>query len=240
MPPETPATDPSTHGFPATRWSLVLGSQGQRGRAALNELCVRYWFPAYAYLRHLGHAPRRAQRLAAAFFDRLSTADFSREDVTPRFRDWLRARLAEFVAATGNSEPPEVPPLAGAPDVATLEHQLQYASYTDSPERLFEASFAEGVLAHGLQQLRKEAAEAGRSELFELLAPYVSREPGPDEAASLAQRSGLRPATLSMALKRLRSRFRELVEDELMQTMGDAGTLRAERAALLAALERRR
>ena len=44
--------------FANTRWSLVaaLDNDGGATLAPLLELCLRNWYPVYAYLRRCGHA----------------------------------------------------------------------------------------------------------------------------------------------------------------------------------------
>ena len=48
----------SREAFPLTRWSLITrvrqGSAEEVG-VAMEELCQRYWYPIYAFLRREGH-----------------------------------------------------------------------------------------------------------------------------------------------------------------------------------------
>jgi RNA polymerase sigma-70 factor (ECF subfamily) len=60
--------------FPTTSWSLVLAVRGgddDASSAAMEELCRRYWHPAYAFIRHSDHNHHDAQDLTQAFFQRL-------------------------------------------------------------------------------------------------------------------------------------------------------------------------
>src|SRR4029434_11039669 len=59
--------------FVTTRWSVVLsaGERSARGSEALAELCARYWYPLYAYLRRKGHIAAEAEDLTQEFFARL-------------------------------------------------------------------------------------------------------------------------------------------------------------------------
>ena len=57
-------------GFTTTHWSVVLAAQADstpKARAALTQLCERYWYPLYAYLRRSGHSADKAQDLTQAF-----------------------------------------------------------------------------------------------------------------------------------------------------------------------------
>lgn len=72
--------------------------------------------------------------------------------------------------------------------------------------------------------------------MFEELERFLSSAPRPGEYESIAQRLAVRPLLVSMAVKRLRQRFRELVDQELSETLSSAGDMAAERQALMQAL----
>ena len=64
-----PATEPhdphrTPNGqFASTHWSVVLAAaqtSSPEAEAALEKLCVAYWYPLYAYLRRSGHSPSLA------------------------------------------------------------------------------------------------------------------------------------------------------------------------------------
>jgi RNA polymerase sigma-70 factor (ECF subfamily) len=74
--------------------------------------------------------------------------------------------------------------------------------------------------------------------MCEALEPYLTREPLPGQYDELSHKLAIRPLALVMALKRLRQRFRELVREELADTVTTAEELAAEQQALLAALDR--
>ncbi|MEM1178809.1 MAG: hypothetical protein AAGM22_10740, partial [Acidobacteriota bacterium] len=68
---------PGNRQFMTTHWSLVVtaGRGGASGAGevhrALTELCRRYWYPLYAFVRSRGHGPEEAQDLTQAFFAQL-------------------------------------------------------------------------------------------------------------------------------------------------------------------------
>src|SRR6266480_7841404 len=59
--------------FVTTRWTAVLtaGEESPEGREALAQLCARYWYPLYAYVRRKGHSSPDAEDLTQEFFARL-------------------------------------------------------------------------------------------------------------------------------------------------------------------------
>src|SRR5690348_10314725 len=54
---------PSAAQFPTTCWSRVLAARDRstpEATEALAELCARYWYPLYAFIRRKGHGPDEA------------------------------------------------------------------------------------------------------------------------------------------------------------------------------------
>lgn len=230
--------------FTRTRWSLVrrlCAPRPEEARHALTELALRYWYPVYAYIRRCGHAPEIAQDITRAFFQQIAPEANSRVTAPRgRFRDWLLLRLNAFLAgdwrelAGGDS-------VTEAPSLDDLERRsLDERTMAGSPEQAFQRGFALEVLARGLKALRVEAGQAGHLAMYEALEPYLSRDPLPGQYEETGTRLGIRPLALVLALKRLRQRFRELVQQELADTVASGEELAAEQQALLAVLDRGR
>ena len=240
---------PSAHSgrrFAATRWSLVAAASGREPGAAqraLLELCLRYWYPVYAYLRGCGHPPAIAQDIARAFFEhvvggRLAVAEAR---AGGRFREYLLERLHRFLATDWRQavEGATVPEFAGSATVQELESRYQReSSPVLTPEQSYQRSYALEVLAIALARLRSEALQAGRLAMFEAMQPWLSAEPAPGEYEALARALGMPPLAAVVALRRLRQRFRELAESELVESVSSAEDLDTERRALAQALER--
>lgn len=229
--------------FLTTRWSVVAGSEGAAAaKDALTELSLRNWYPVYAYVRRCGHAPEAAQALTTGFFRELLSGRLkpTGAEPPPRFREFLLQALHSFLASGGSSSSGSSSkgPSAGLPLPPTdLEARVQAeAAVQGTPEQVFARSFAVEFLARAMHRLRREADQAGRLTMFERLEPFLTREPAPGELDAEAQRLKLSPLAALMALKRLRQRFRELVDDDLADTVGNVEGLHAEREALLAIL----
>jgi RNA polymerase sigma-70 factor (ECF subfamily) len=236
----SPAEDPSFADFTRTRWSMVRQLQGMNAdaRNALTELAVRYWYPVYAYVRRCGHPQEIAQDITQLFLQQVAEdLRSSRGAPLGRFSEWLLARLNVFLAGewrelTVAESLPEAPPLAELE--ARSRNEL---GPDDSPEQAYRRSFALEVLSRGLKRLRAEAHQTGHADMCQALEPFLTREPLPGQYDELGRKLSVRPLTLVMALKRLRQRFRELVRDELADTVASADELATERQALLAALD---
>ena len=223
-----------SHAGPAP-WSLLFGDRADDAPALVQTvagLCQRHAAAIYAYLRRRGHAPDASARLLHAF-----VAGQGRP-ATPAtsFRQWLPAAIDAFLAqpvATPDAPEPALPP------TAELERSFidsaASAPHADAPTA-FAADFALGMLANARARLQLEATQADRAGWYQHLAPWLAADPPPDQAAQLCATHRLPPHTLAVALKRLRQRFRELVDAELAATVADPDGLEAERMALHAAL----
>lgn len=223
--------------FNHTRWSLVAalrdGAQ-DNGRNPLEELSRSYWFPVYACIRQHGHAPAAAWRIAGQFFAALAgqirhqaPAGFG------RFRVFLFDRLQQFLAA-GAADPGGDAP---AGEVDALEQRMASELVGSvRPDSTFERSFGLQVLARSRERLAEETRRSERGAMYERLSPFLTAEPPPGSLPRLAAELGIGPLATQVAIKRLRQRFRELVEAELAETVTSPLELEAERAALLRAL----
>jgi RNA polymerase sigma-70 factor (ECF subfamily) len=246
-------------GFQTTRWSLVAAldhagdAPGVRplssapARQRLLELCLRYWYPVYVYQRRSGHGAQAAQALAARFYDTLlqRRGSGASRGHDGRFRTFLLAELHRFLAEdalaagpSGHATSPALAPDLPVPPLAQLEARRQREGDAGgSPELALRRGFALEVIAQAMHRIEVEAREAGRLPMFSALQPYLASDPVPGIYADIAQRLDVSPLFLSLALKRLRERFRELVDDELAQTVASAAALEEERRSLHAALQ---
>lgn len=228
--------------FAQTRWSLVAAARdgdAEIARHSLWSLCSAYWYPVYAYIRRCGHSADLAYDLAESFFSDLAQ-DLRVSDPRSqgRFRSYLLSRLSQFLAADWRQESRDAGSGMSAPlSRAELEarHRQERLAET-TPERAFQRSFAMEVLSQALRRLRLEAEQSGRLALFEQLEAYLTREPEAGQYQAMEQALGIRALALVVSLKRLRQRFRELVDEELAQTVSNAPELARERAALLVIL----
>lgn len=231
--------DAPVDAFASTQWSLVGRAAGDApgAQSALLSLCLRYWYPVYAYLRRSGHAPAHAQDMTRAFFQSLLRTQRVHAGVARhgRFRQFLLAELHRFLA--GDPAPSRAGGPPDGPELDTLEARLRSdAGAALSPERSLHRGFAVDLLGAARLRLEREAREAGRLAMFDALQPFLGREPEPGEYEAVARRLDVKPMLVSIAVRRLRQRFRELVDHELSQTLASGEDAQGERQALLQAL----
>ncbi len=248
MPPEHPPPEqvPASAAFAPTRWSLVAAAQGRSepARAALSELCQLYWYPLYAYLRRRGSRENDAQDEVQGFFadllarEALAAADPARG----RFRSFLLASLANHLAHErdrahalkrgGGARPLSIDWLS-----AEERFRLEPAD-SETPERAFERAWAAALLERTLARLEAEFEAKSRGTLFRALRERIgdtSREvPDTPEVRALRMNA----QALRVTLHRLRKRYREILREEVAQTVARPEDVEEELRALFAAFSR--
>ena len=231
--------------FPMTHWSLVLrASRGEdtRSHEALARLCQTYWYPLYAFVRRHGHGPEDAQDLTQGFFAQLlenhALATVDRGKGT--FRSFLLASLRHFMANEWDRA--QTQKRGGAEihvplDAASAE--MRYArepADPASPEKIFERNWALTLLEQVLERLRAEQVAAGKGVQFDQLQDCLMGSPDAPRYAALAARIGLNEEAARMTVSRLRRRYRELLREEIAQTVSTPAEVEEEIAHLFAAL----
>jgi hypothetical protein len=223
-----------TH-FPETRWSLVLHAHdsGDRGDNAFDSLCESYLYLIYAHIRRRGFEPDSAAALTEGFLEELRRGlQFGKHELPARFRNFLFASLERFLAA-----PPSVMPGKSSREWSNQERRYQAEGpASNDVELAFDRDFAIELTRRALHRLGLEAASAGREEMYELLVPFLYCEPEDEQMDALVESTGINTASLQAALRRLRQRLRELVLDEMVQTVDSASQLKHERASLAGVL----
>jgi RNA polymerase sigma-70 factor (ECF subfamily) len=211
---------------------------------ALEELCRVYWFPLYAYVRRRGHSKEDAEDLTQAFFARFLQKNYL-EGLSAergRFRAFLLASLKHFLAndwdhSQRQKRGGQIPHLSL--DWQTADTQFQIAAPAEnSADNAFAREWAIALLAQVIERLSAECAAGGRERQFALLKPFLAAEKGtlshPDAAAAL----GLSAGALRVAVHRLRKRYRQLLREEIAQTLEDPTRVDDEIRALFGAFGR--
>lgn len=232
--------------FAPTRWSIVLAAgdwrAGSGSRRAMEELAHSYWFPLYAYLRRRGHSPAAAEDLVQGFFARLLEKDglASADRDKGKFRSFLLASLKHFAADEwdkGHAQKRS----AGAPLVAldAMEAEARYAiepADDMTPERVFERRWAWAILDQVLERLRQQYHARGQGPLFEALKGCLTSTASETTQSEIARQLGTTENALAVAGHRLRRRYRELLRDEIAQTVSSTDLVDEEIRYLLGCL----
>ncbi len=231
--------------FPTTHWSIILAAgspESPRYREALEALCRDYWFPLYAFLRRRGYGPDAAQDCTQGFFAHmLEKQDLCRADPNRgRFRSFLLAMLKHFAADA--QERARAQKRGGGKNVVSLdlaEAEARYAAepaHDLSPEKLFERSWALTVLSRTMARLKQDAIGENKPLLFEQLKAHLGGQEDAVPYRDLAAKVNMTEGAIKVAVHRLRQRYRELLREEVAQTVPTPEEVEDEIRALFTAL----
>jgi len=222
--------------FMTTRWTMVLqaGGDGPEREAAMEQFCRAYWYPVYAFIRRRGHDPEDARDLTQGFFAKLLKREWLNgiEKRDARFSSYLLTRVKthlmnEHRDATTQKRGGDSVPISI--EMAQAEEWFGAEPVIDeTPERSFERRWALAVLDAAMKCLREECDAANKTQLFDQLSPFLSREPEPGEYAALAIQMKMRENTLAVAVHRLRQQYREAVRAEVSVGLADSAMIEAE------------
>lgn len=246
---DRPQTSPNVSAprvFATTHWSLVLNAAGGDGPAAdhaLETLCRAYWPAIHCYVRRRIPDPEQARDLTQEFFARLLQrgAIAAADPQKGRFRTFLLTLLQRFLTDELNRA--STLKRGGGERILSLD---EFASEegrpfepftTRTPEEEFDRRWALATLDNALLRLRAEAERSGNGSLFESVQTLLSGGGDHGEIVRTAERLGLGESALKMRLSRWRARYRELIREEVAQTVPRLADLEIEMKHLLQALE---
>jgi RNA polymerase sigma-70 factor (ECF subfamily) len=245
--PENPTPTSNATGdiFATTRWTVVLAA-GHRGApqadVALEELCRIYWYPLYAYVRRHGHSREDAEDLTQAFFARLLEKNYL-EGISSekgKFRAFLLVAVKRFLAnewdrANRQKRGGGVPPLSLDWQDADTRYQIHPADNL-SPDKLYDRAWAVTVLERVITRLRDESGAEGKAKLYEQLKTFLMAGKSDIPCAQAAAALDMAEGAVRVAIHRLRRRYRELLREEIAQTLSDPAQADEEMQALFSAL----
>lgn len=226
--------------FPPTRWTLISAAQtsAEARRAALGELLPAYWKPLYVCARYEGLDRDAAKDAIQGFCAELLEGDLlarldpdkgsMRAYLKTALRNFLRDEHARATAARRGGGHVQV-----AVHDLTLAHEPTAPS--EDPGRELDREWATAVMERAAQRLRAEFASGARHGPFELAARFLGFG-DPPSYADAAREAGMGAVQLKAWVHRTRTRYRELVKDEVASTV--AGDPELELASLLEALAR--
>ena len=214
----------------------MAAGEGESAQAteALERLCRTYWYPLYAYVRQRGHQPQDAQDLTQGFFAALLAGNYlARADrERGRFRTFLLTAFDNFL----HNEHDRATALkrGGGREMVSWEEHTAEGRYAQepagglSPEQIYEKRWAATLLERVLARLREESIHAARLELFDQLKPHLWGEDEATPYVQLATRFNMTVSAIKLTTHRLRRRYREVLREEIAQTVADAAEVDGE------------
>jgi RNA polymerase sigma-70 factor (ECF subfamily) len=216
--------------FETTRWSLVAAARdgdAETARVALSALCERYWYPLYAFVRRTGHAPADAEDLTQGFLAQLLERrgfEQARAD-RGRLRSFLLRSLRNFLMNEADAR--HAAKRGGGAITVPIELEAGEARFArepaapDTPETIFDRTWARAVLDGVLDRLRDEARAAGRADEFAVLRHALTGDADRGAYQAWARELGTTEGAVKVAVHRLRRQFRERVRDAIADTLTD-------------------
>ena len=232
--------------FDQTQWTLVSNAcddDGSISTGALAELCRRYWYPLYAWLRRSGRNRDDSQDLTQSFFEQLLEkkwiADVDRDK--GKLRTFLLTALKRHAAGEWKKEHAvkrggDLPHLELGYDDGE-ERYLETAAEDEAPDKHFEKQWAITLLGRVTDALRADFIQRGMEKRYEILKDALQWNGHSARYADLGKRLGLSENAVKQAVSRMRRQYRTLLTRELQSTLEteDAATIEEELGHLASA-----
>jgi RNA polymerase sigma-70 factor (ECF subfamily) len=194
-------------------------------RQALEDLCAAYWQPLYVYARRRAIDDHEAQDWTQAFFAELLEKNYLGA-ATPdrgRFRAFLLTAFKHFL--TKQWDKSKAQKRGGGRVPISLDFQAaDSAMRIDlaaglTAEQHYDREWAIALLDRVLWHLQAEFGAAGKGDYFEELKGFLIGDRSGTTYADAARRLGTTEQAAKKAASRMRSRYRELLRDEIAQTV---------------------
>ena len=233
--------------FCTTKWSLIARSADIRtpeSQTALAELCTLYWYSLYAFARRSGHDVHTAEDLTQGFFlHLLEHKTFDQVNrAKGRFRSFLLASFKHYMSVVWHRN--HAAKRGGCEKIVSLdaenaEHRYGLEAVDDlTADKVFEARWAETLLARTTNRLRDDYIKAGKERIFSRLQMFLLHAGSEEENSyqSIAEEFGLTASGAKTLIFRLRKRFAALLREEVANTLMDPADVESELHALCEAL----
>ncbi len=213
--------------FVTTLWG-VIGEAKRGDLDAQARLYQTYFYPLYAYFRRRGATPEDAEDLVQDLFLKL-VADHGLEGVAPekgRMRTWLlrcakNLLLDQAKRAGAAKRGGEAQTLPWDALDAEARYRLEPADL-HPPEHQFDRVWARALIDRSLKRLREELQAGAKAEWFDRVKGFLEGDVERGDYGHAARELGTTPNALKVAVHRLRTRLRELLREEVGQTVESA------------------
>jgi RNA polymerase sigma-70 factor (ECF subfamily) len=159
-----------------------------------------------------------------------------------RFRTFLLSALSHFLANEWDKA--RAQKRGGAVQLLPLQLETAETRYgaepadTVTPEQSYERRWALALLDHVLTRLGDEYSAEQKGELFEVLKPCLAGQRQSQPYASLGTKLNMSEGAVKVAVHRMRQRYREILKDDIAQTVSAPAEVEEEMRYLLAVLAR--
>jgi RNA polymerase sigma-70 factor (ECF subfamily) len=191
----------------------------------MEKLCQTYRPPLYAYIRRAGHNPTDAEDLTQEFFSKLLEKDYLQHlrHREGKFRSFLLTFVKRFLSDERDKARAQKrgggKTFVSLDEASAEERYLTEAKNGLSPDEMFDRRWAQTIVERALSRLRDEYVAVGKEALFEQLKDIQRGERGESSYAEIGARLGLAEGTIKSAVHRRDRRHREIVREEIAQTV---------------------
>jgi len=232
--------------FATTRWSVVISAgrdSSPDSKRALESLCETYWYPLYAYVRRRVPDVSEAQDLTQAFFAELLEKNYV-GSATPergRFRAFLLTAFKHFLSKEW--EKAKAQKRGGGRAPIPLDFESADSSFRIEPasgltaEQFYDQQWAITLLGRIMERLEAELKRAGKAKQFEELKGFIIGDHAGTTHSQAAAKLNMTEAATKKAGSRMRRRYRELLREEIAQTVAGQDEVDNEIRNLFATLE---
>ena len=173
--------------FPDTHWSILITQHDQTVGTAQDrrfaDLCSRYWYPLYAYLRRKGRSSHDAQDLTQGFFAHLLGGDRigGLDPLRGKFRSYLLGAMDHFLNDRRKYE--NAQKRGGGKVPVSIEEELAEHRFQNEPmdelsaEKLFDRKWALTVINDTKSRLGNEFREQGKARIFDEVGEFLTATP---------------------------------------------------------------
>ena len=203
-------------------------------RKALDTLCRSYWPPIYSYIRRWSNSPQEAEDLTQSYFlNLLGRGYLDRADPAKgKLRAFLLADVKLFLSndrAKARAEKRGRGQMVVPIDQGFAEEFYAHEPVdTVTPEQLFDRRWALAVLASVMDAVAADYDSRGKGAIFEALKQFISWNAGEETYTQVAARLGKSESDIKVNVHRLRKRYREILEQEVAQTVSSPDEIEAE------------
>ena len=192
-------------------------------------------------MRRQGHLKEDAEDLTQGFFASFLKRNYL-EHVSSekgRFRAFLLGALKHFLANEHDRSRAQkrgggVPALSLDWQDADTRYQIDPADLL-SPDKVYDRAWAVTLLEQVIARLRAECATEGKAAHFDQLKPFLMVGKSAIPYAEAAAKLGMNESAARVAVHRLRKRYRELLREQIAQTLTDPADLDEEMRSLFRA-----
>jgi len=214
--------------FATTHWSVVLRAR-DKSDGALEILFSQYRHPLFVWLRAQGYTVEDAEDLLHGFLAGLLRREAFKEVASEKgkFRTFLLRCLKNHIR---DERDRKLAAKRGGGQVIESLDQTETgaaanvhppASNEPAPDLEYDRAWAKSVLDNSFRRLEEECGRRGQKDLYSALEPAIFFDDTASPYPEIGARLGMSAGAVGMAASRIRARLRELVREEVMQTVAD-------------------